>query len=252
VEYLGLLSSDRILTVNTALEEEIKTLMKWRQNPDVQVLLNNIPSIPMRVQENTSRTRVYYGIPLKAKILVTAGIINRGKSVDMLIQCLPNVRRDDLYLVIVGEGSKQADIEYLASLKELAGKLGLRARVLFPGWLEKEELWRVFHAADLFVMPSKSEGMPNVLLEALGCDLPCFGSNIPGIRDILHYDELMFDPKDEESLAGKIRDIFSDPLLFERVKYLCQERRKVFLFDWKEKLFQIVTRNIYDRAQSLA
>jgi len=112
-------------------------------------------------------------------------------------------------------------------------------------------LWKIYLASDLFVLPSLSEGMPNAMLEALGTDLPCLGSNIPGIREILYYDELMFDPEDEETLARKIRDIFSDPLLFEKVKYLCQERKKVFLFDWKERLFQIVSRNIYERAKNL-
>ncbi len=106
-------------------------------------------------------------------------------------------------------------------------------------------------AADLFVLPSRSEGMPNAMLEALGADLACIGSNIPVVKDILKYDELMFDPLDVEALANKIRDIFSDVLLFEKVKYLCQERKKVFLFDWKETLFQIVTRKTYHQAQGL-
>ena len=71
-------------------------------------------------------------------------------------------------------------------------------------------MWRTFRAADLFVLSSLSEGMPNVLLEALGLDLPCFGSRIPGIQDILLHEELMFDPQDEKAIADKVRHFFSN------------------------------------------
>jgi glycosyltransferase involved in cell wall biosynthesis len=83
--------------------------------------------------------------------------------------------------------------------------------------------------------------MPNAMLEALGSGLPCMGSSIPGIRDILQYDELLFDPLNEKALANKIELIFSDHQFLDRVKKLCQERKEAFLFDWKEKLFQMVT-----------
>ena len=86
--------------------------------------------------------------------------------------------------------------------------------------------------------------MPNVVLEALGSDLPCLGSNIAGIRDILHYEELMFDPLDEESIREKISQAFSDVKSFQQIRSLCQERKKVFIFDWKERVFQLVINGI--------
>jgi len=79
------------------------------------------------------------------------------------------------------------------------------------------------------------------LLEALGFDLPCLGSRIPGIIDILEYDELMFDPLDEHALADKIEKLFSDIGCLSKMKQLCQERKKAFVFDWKERTYQMVT-----------
>lgn len=78
------------------------------------------------------------------------------------------------------------------------------------------------------------------MLEALGSDLPCIGSNIPGIRDILQYEELMFDSLNEKAIVQKIWRFFSDNEFYKKLKCLCQERKKVFLFDWKEKVFQMV------------
>jgi glycosyltransferase involved in cell wall biosynthesis len=249
LEYLGLRSCDRIITVNTAIGEQIKHALRSKQDLDVQVLFNNIPAIPDWVQKGKFAIRARYGIPAIAKVLVTAGIINRGKNIEMLIQSLPGVRRGDLYLLIVGEGSKQSDVDHLASLKDLTGRMGLSKRVFFLGWLEKEELWQVFHAGDLFVLASRSEGMPNAMLEALGCDLPCLGSNIPGVKDILQYDELLFDPSDEGGLRKRIENILSDRNCMENVKGLCHERRKEFFFDWKERAFQIAIREFGGKAE---
>jgi glycosyltransferase involved in cell wall biosynthesis len=90
-------------------------------------------------------------------------------------------------------------------------------------------------------MPSINEGMPNALLEALGVGLACMGSNIPGIKGILHYEELMFDPLEVESLLQKIQGFFSDRQFFDKVKRLCQERKDVFVFDWEERVFEMIT-----------
>jgi len=174
--------------------------------------------------------------------LVTAGILNRGKNIETLIECLPKLELKDVYLLIVGDGSTHTDFHYKESLQRLAKSLKVDQQVIFTGWLKKEELWKIFRVSGLFVLPSLNEGMPNAMLEALGWDLPCLGNNIPGIKDILHYDELIFPPMDEKSLANKIELFFSDYHFSDRVKRLCQERKEVFKFDWKEKVFEMVLR----------
>jgi glycosyltransferase involved in cell wall biosynthesis len=91
--------------------------------------------------------------------------------------------------------------------------------------------------------------MPNVLLEALGLDLPCFGSRISGIEDILQHEELMFDPRNEATIADKIRQFFSDGPHCDDIIQLCRERKKAFVFDWKEKVFQMVTQSTFHRGR---
>ena len=175
IEYLGLFFSDRIITVNTAIQKEITRVIGKKKKIDVEVLFNDVPPISISLQEEMFQTRTQFAIPEGAKVLVTAGIINRGKNIEILIKCLPKIGMNNLFLLIVGEGSAKTDFHYQNYLKELTETLGLDKRVIFTGWLEKEELWKIFRAADLFVLPSKSEGMPNAMLEALGFDLPCFG-----------------------------------------------------------------------------
>jgi len=244
IENCGLLFSDRIITNNVAARGEILKRLGKRKNVDVQILYNNIPPVNIHERGDILKTREKYGISGNAKVLVTAGILNRGKNIEILINCLSKIGITNLYLLIVGDGSTKADLRYKQDLKQLTEKMELTKRIIFTEWLEKEHLWRIFRASDLFILSSKSEGMPNALLEALGFDLPCIGSDIPGIRDILKYDELMFDPLNGQNISDKIQQIFSDNMFLERIKYLCQERKKTFIFDWKEKVFHAVTKEI--------
>lgn len=78
-------------------------------------------------------------------------------------------------------------------------------------------------------------------MEALGLDLLRIGSNISGIRDILQYDELIFDPQNGKTLVDKIQQLFTDWQFLNKVKRLCHEGKNVFLFDWKERVFEMIT-----------
>ncbi len=240
IEYVGLIFSDRIVTTNMATREDITRIFGSRKEGKVKVLFNNILPMMKSTSEGVDHTRAQFRISKEAKILVTAGVLTPRKNIEILIKSLTKIEMKNLYLLIVGNSSKEADFHYRDSLQGLAKRLEVDKQVIFTGWLEKEELWKIYLASDLFVLPPLSEGMPNAMLEALGFDLPCLGSRIPGITDILQYDELMFDPLDEQALADKIRRLFSDFGYLSEMKRLCQERKKVFLFDWQEKVYEMV------------
>jgi glycosyltransferase involved in cell wall biosynthesis len=239
VEYLGLLLSDRIITNNMATRDEMLKRLGKRKNIDVQILYNNIPPMNIREPGDISNTRDKYDIPGDAKVLVTAGILNRGKNIEILIEILSRIEMRNVYLLIIGDGSTEADLSYKDFLQGLAKKLGVDRNVIFTGWLEKEDLWEVYGSSDLFVLPSLNEGMPNAMLEALGLDLPCLGSDIPGVKDILHHDKLLFDPFDVESFSYRIQRIFYHTNDFDVVRKLCQERKSKFIFDWQERFYEL-------------
>ncbi len=244
MEYLGFLFSDRILTNNGETQNEILRTVGKKKHVDVRLLYNNIPPMPKMELEDANQIRCRLRIPIGAKVLMTAGILNRGKNMEMLIKCLPRIGMDNLFLFIIGDGSSKEDFSYINHLKELTRRLSLDHRVIFTGWLEKEELWMTYLVADLFVLPSKSEGMPNALLEVLGLGVPCIGSRIPGIIDILQYEELMFNPSDEEAIADRVHRVFSDAQYSNYIIGLCRERKEAFVFDWKEKMFLLATKGI--------
>lgn len=249
IENMGFHFSDRVITNNKAVQEEILKDL-GRGNIDVQILYNNIPPMNTRGLEDILQTRGRYGIPWNAKVLVTAGILNRGKNIETLVECVPKIEMENVYVLIVGDGSREPDIRYRDSLQKMAKKLGVDRQVLFTGWLEKEDLWKIYLASDLFVLPSLSEGMPNALLEALGLNLACMGSWIPGVKDILQYEELMFNPQDDVEIANKVRRFLSDEGHANHILQLCHERREHFSFDWKERAFEMLTQRPFHRGQA--
>jgi glycosyltransferase involved in cell wall biosynthesis len=242
IDRVGIESSDRIIANNSATHQEMLRISGNRRKGEVHVLFNNIPSIPLASEGEVLQSRARFGIPKDGKCVATAGVLTSGKNFEILLRSVSNTGIADLSLVIIGEGSSKADIAYVDGLRRLTRGLGLEKKVIFTGWVEKTELWRLLRGADLFILPSLKEGMPNVLLEALGCDIPCFGSNIPGIRDILRHETLMFDPLDDEGLTEKVKLFFSDEDYRGTIMQLCCEQREIFSFDWKERVFADVTK----------
>jgi len=110
---------------------------------------------------------------------VVAGRLRREKGIDVLLNALPEVVRrfPEAHLSILGEGPQESD------LKEQVAKLGLSRSVTFLGF--KPDPAPYIGHADVFVLPSRFEGMPNALLEALALDSPAVASDCAGaIRDI--------------------------------------------------------------------
>src|SRR5215469_9528019 len=112
--------------------------------------------------------------------LLAAGRFTPQKGFDLLIRAFGSATAltPELKLVIAGEGPEAQ------SLRDLAVELGLGARVSFPGRVS--ELSRLLKCAVAFILPSRYEGFPNVLLEALALGVPCVATDCPGAtREIL-------------------------------------------------------------------
>ena len=242
IEFVALLSSDRIITVNMGMKETIGKMFRKSKKFELEVLFNNIPNLTLEIHQDNIQNMMPWGNPGQAKIIATSGVLTPRKNLEVLLHCLAKIEIKNLVLLIIGEGSKKSDFVYVDNLKREARKMKIDDKVIFTGWIGKKELFKVYKFVDAFILTSLKEGMPNALLEALGCNVPCLGSNISGIQDILYYDELMFDPLDEHSITKKIYRLLTEEKYSDYVNQLCQERKKAFTFDWKERVFQVVTK----------
>jgi glycosyltransferase involved in cell wall biosynthesis len=130
------------------------------------------------------------------------------KGVDVLLEACRrlSVSIGPWRLHLVGEGSSKSKLE------RLADKLGIKSRVSFHGAIEHEHLPDWFRAADLLVLASRSEGVPNVLLEAAACGLPFVASNVGGIPEIAGLgSSRLVPPERPAELAHAIADMLEHP-----------------------------------------
>ena len=92
----------------------------------------------------------------------------------------------DLQLVLVGDG------RHRQSLKSRARRFNLGDRIQFLGWLPAGEAVRhELDRADVFVLPSRVEGLPRAMVEAMARGLPCIGSRVGGIPELLHPEDMV-------------------------------------------------------------
>lgn len=115
--------------------------------------------------------------------------------------------RDQIYLTIVGEGPERAMLEILAN------ELKISQNVKFTGSVPPEQLADLYHQAHIFIIPSLSEGRPNVLLEAMLSGLTVLAADIIGIRELIEEGLTghLFAPNDTAHLTKLIDKLIEQP-----------------------------------------
>jgi glycosyltransferase involved in cell wall biosynthesis len=147
-------------------------------------------------------------VPKGAVRLILVGTLAQlYKAPDVLIDAVGACVHEGLNieLVFVGSGGYQAQLEARAAT------LGVATRVQFRGQVASAEAVRAeLDRADLFVLPSRQEGLPRAMIEAMARGLPCIGSTVGGIPELLATED-MVPPNDASALARKIREVLADP-----------------------------------------
>lgn len=147
--------------------------------------------------------------------LLFVGRLEPYKGVDTFLEALTKLNVSgcsNFSARIVGDGSLKAD------LIGMAKKAGLGQQVEFSGWVDSAEIPAVYQSADIFVLPSVVEGMPNGVLEAMATGLPCVASRVPGTEELIDPGTtgFTFEPGDASGLAEAIRGLLSDEDLGSR------------------------------------
>lgn len=114
------------------------------------------------------------------RLLFVSRLVER-KGLHFLLRALASLKQQGLTFVldVVGDGPQRGQLETLVS------QLGLTNQVQFYGAMQRMELPPIYRSADVFVLPSLSEGMPNVVLEAMSCGLPIIGTRVPGTEELV-------------------------------------------------------------------
>jgi len=155
-------------------------------------------------------------LPQSATLAVFTGRLEPQKNVDNLLLAWKQVELnarpgEDARLLILGDGAQKS------ALFALAEQLDITDSVHFVGRVD--QVGNYLRAADLFVLPSRAEGLSNALLEAMACGLPPIATAVGGTPEVVEQgvNGLLVPPGDAAALAGALADLLTDPALRARL-----------------------------------
>jgi len=146
--------------------------------------------------------------------LLYVGRLTYQKGVDVFIQALHKLDSKIQFEVeLVGDGNARRQLETMVQ------KLGLAERFHFVGWLDRTKLPQRYQQADIFVLPSRDEGMANVILEAMASGLPVIATSIAGNAELVRHGEngLLVTPDDPGRLADALIELMNKVELRQRM-----------------------------------
>jgi glycosyltransferase involved in cell wall biosynthesis len=203
--------SDAIVVTSSQMKQEVEAI----GFPSIKVHL--IPSgvvLPGEIsREMRSRARARIRIKEKGTMVLFVGRITWQKAPDLLLAAWAEVRRiyPEASLHLVGQGDMQD------SLQMMTKKQGMLENVIFHGYTN--HITDYYEGADIFVLPSRYEGFPSALIEAMSYGLPVIVSRVSGTDDAVKDNEngLLMPPDDLPGLITRLNLLLSNPELRVRL-----------------------------------
>ncbi|HXH82932.1 MAG TPA: glycosyltransferase family 4 protein [Candidatus Tectomicrobia bacterium] len=205
----ALREGDRIVAVSESLREVAAGLGIARER--ITVIPNGVDAARFRPADRLA-ARAAVGLAEGRPVVLTVGGIYEDKGQHVLLQALPAVLRrvPDVLVVMVGEFRRDG---YERRLRALIDELRLADHVRFAGGRPHDELPVWYAAADVFCLPTRSEGWANVLLEALACGVPVVTTRVGGNPEIVRDESLgvLVQPDDPAALGDALVRALTSP-----------------------------------------
>lgn len=183
----------------------------------------------------------------KKHLMTLANVGIRYKGFQFVIHALGIIKKQtgrcDYVYHIVGEGDQ-------TYLREQADKAGVTECVVFHGPVKHEQVFNLLkNDVDIYIQPSLQEGLPRAMIEAMSCALPCIGSDVAGIPELIQSDYIYKRSRNMSKQIASILESFNKKKMKDASKYnfetsknyaseLLTERRTKFLIEYKKSLMQ--------------
>jgi glycosyltransferase involved in cell wall biosynthesis len=195
---------DQLIAVSHAMERKI--VEEGRATAPVRLIYNGVDLDRYGHQEPCCTLRDEYGMEPGSQIVGVVARLEPEKGHPTLLEAWPRVLQQvpDAYLLIVGDGSRRAELEHLAR------QLRIAHRVVFTG--QREDVPAVTAALDVAVLPSYREAQGRAILEAMALSRPVVASNVGGIPEVIEdgVTGLLVPPHDTGALAAAITRLLTD------------------------------------------
>lgn len=204
---------ERVVTVCRPFLEELTA--KGIAEEKISIMHNSVAPIAVATAAELTALKERHRIHPDDRVLLTIGRLSREKAQGDLVAALAELCRNrksgNLKLLIVGDGPDRGHLEHLVRHADLV------ERVVFVGHVN--DVHAYFALADVVVVPSHSEGSPNVVLEAMAAAKPIVATRVGGVPELVTDREngLLVAPGNLVALAAAINSILSDSSLAERL-----------------------------------
>lgn len=214
---------DHVVCVSDGQAEKVRN---WCRVPAsrMSVIRNSARLCAFESADPLARVRLLDFFPRAAgvsRVVVGAGRFSPEKGFGVLVEAAGAICRDnpDTGLVLFGEGALRTDLEHRVA------QLGLAGRVVLPGF--RTDLDQLIGAADAVVLPSYTEGLPNVALEASAAGVPVVATAVGGTPEAVAdgVTGFLVPPGDPAAIANKVGELLRDPAL--RAKFGAAGRERM-------------------------
>jgi glycosyltransferase involved in cell wall biosynthesis len=225
---------DHVVSVSAGQAEKVR---RWCGIPEERftVIRNSARRAPVENHRPDSRRRLQqlFRKP-PVKVIVAAGRLSPEKGFGVLVEAAGSILRDDptAGIVLFGEGVLRQGLE-----RQVA-ELGLADRFILPGF--RTDLESLISAADVVVLPSFTEGLPNVALEASAAGVPVVATAVGGTPEVVTDGETGFlvPPGDSAALAGKVSLLLQNGAMRRRMGQAGRMRmREQFTFEAQAEMY---------------
>ena len=193
-----------------------------------------IKVVPNPLSRNLTEKRSPTQLTNENLNILTVGRLDRNKAHELLLRAFSKIDSEKWLVRILGDGP------LLASLKQLAEDLQIGDKVLFLG--NRKEVWEFYNSATIFAFTSRSEGFPNVLLEALYFGIPSISTDCPhGPSDLIQNGEngLLIPVDDQEALEQGLERLMTDFKLRKKLSENAATRAAEYETDKIKALWQV-------------
>jgi glycosyltransferase involved in cell wall biosynthesis len=206
------------VAVADAIKRDCLKRLKMR-GENITVIHTGIDPPPPVDPGRIDALRARWGLFPRHRLVLTLARLSYEKGVDVLVEAARLVRRThpDVRFAVLGEGPDRP------ALEDRIRSANLDSVVRLAGF--EADVWPAIWAAEVVCLPSKSEGMPNVLLEAMAAGKPIVASCVGGVPEAVESEinGLLVEPDEPASLAGAILRLVDDASLAQRLGKVARE-----------------------------
>lgn len=200
---------DRVVVVSQRMKTQLR---RWGvPTAKIEVVPNSLMVDEYRPNRNNQRVRREWGVTTDEIVVACIGRLSPEKGLDVFLRAAAGVLRErsNVRFILIGVGPEEQ------ALRELVAELGIAAHVIFAGY--RKDMKQVYDSTDLVVQSSYTEGMPNVILEALLMEVPVVATNVGGTPEVVEHGRhgILIEPGSPGRLAEEILRFIHDRPRFQ-------------------------------------